>query len=183
MRAILPAALLLLSGLPVAVWAQNVSSRLTSLRPLPRIGGHAPPLSIETVFPSQPLDGLNWDDLRGTVVVLEFWATWCAPCVKQIPHLNDLAATFANQPVRFISITDEEPERVAKFLKTHRISGWIGSNPSRSQFRAYGVRGIPSTVLVDQNGVIQGMTDPGDVTEAVLNDLMAGKRLNVIAIR
>ena len=62
--------------------------------------------------------------LKGTPVVLEFWATWRPPCREQIPHLNRMAETYKN--ARFISITDEEPDLIQRFLKEFPISGWIG---------------------------------------------------------
>lgn len=55
----------------------------------PKIGDPAPKLELETVL--TPSIALSWSAVRGQVVVLEFWATWCAPCVAQIPHLNALA--------------------------------------------------------------------------------------------
>ena len=52
---------------------------------------------------------------------LEFWATWCARCVDSVPHLNELASKFKS--LRFISITDERPDVVEKFLAEHPIEG------------------------------------------------------------
>ncbi|MBZ5496386.1 MAG: TlpA family protein disulfide reductase [Acidobacteriia bacterium] len=145
----------------------------------PKVGEHAPPLALETILSSQPAGSPTWDSLRGKAVVLEFWATWCGPCIEQIPHLNELAAKLAGRPVQFLSITDEDRDKVAKFLATRPISGWVALNPSRSQFKAYDVIGIPHTVLVDRNGRIAGITHPQQVTEAVLKDLIAGKTIKL----
>ena len=112
-------------------------------------------------------------------MVLEFWATWCAPCIEQIPHLNELVAKFAGRPIQFISITDEDRLIVSKFLAARPISGWVALDPRRSQFDAYTVNGIPHTVIVDANGMVAGITDPHSVTEAVLNKLLDGKPLDL----
>jgi len=62
--------------------------------------------------------------LAGKAVVLEFWATWCAPCVAAIPHLNELATQFKDRPVVFLSVSDETPSVVEAFLQKHPIDGW-----------------------------------------------------------
>ena len=145
----------------------------------PQVGKPAPELHLETILPPAPAAPPSWDTLKGTAVVLEFWATWCAPCIEQIPHLNELVAKFAGRPIQFISITDEELPVVSKFLAARPISGWVALDPRRSQFDAYTVNGIPHTVIVDANGIVAGITDPHSVTEAVLNKLLAGKALDL----
>src|SRR5262245_61261500 len=105
-RIVFPA--LLLAGLLPPAMSQTPS-------PGPKIGDPAPKLELETVL-SPPSRALNWPALRGQVVVLEFWATWCAPCVAQIPHLNALAKKFENRPLQIISISDEDREPVVGFL-------------------------------------------------------------------
>jgi thiol-disulfide isomerase/thioredoxin len=111
--------------------------------------------------------------------VLEFWATWCAPCVEQISHLNELADKLAGKPIQFVSITDESSDLITDFLKKRPISGMIALNPSKSQSKAYGVVGIPHTVLVDAKGIIAGITMPQMLNESILGDLVDGKPIKV----
>jgi len=146
---------------------------------VPKVGEYAPPLTLETILALQPVDEVTWEKLRGKAVVLEFWATWCGPCIEQIPHFNELVTKYSDQPIQFISITDEDKEKVTKFLAARPIAGWVALNPSRSQFKAYDVVGIPHTILVDRNGRIAGITNPSHVTDSVLADLVAGKPINV----
>jgi len=143
------------------------------------IGDRAPDLAIETMLQGPADNDLSWQALKGQAMVLEFWATWCGPCVGAIPHFNELAEEFSDQPVRFLSITDEEVSTIEPFLKTQPISGWVGLDLDRSVFRDYSVLGIPATVLVDKEGVIQAVTHPSHVTETVVRDLVAGRRPDV----
>ena len=144
-----------------------------------KIGDRAPELAIETLLKGPTDNDLSWEALKGQATVLEFWATWCGPCVAAIPHFNELAEEFSDQPIRFLSITDEEESIIEPFLDSQPISGWVGLDLDRSVFRDYAVLGIPATVMVDKEGVIQAVTHPQHVTRAALLDLVAGRRPDV----
>ncbi len=144
-------------------------------KPTVAVGQAAPELAFRKVLQAPEGADARLAALRGNVVVLEFWATWCGGCVEAIPHMNELAEKFADKPVRFIAITDEEEPVVRKFLKKRPIRGWIGLQADRSMSRAYGVRMIPRTIVIDREGRLAGMTSPEQLTEQHLSDLLAGK--------
>src|SRR5439155_4111948 len=110
-----------------------------------KLGAPAPELRLEKVLQAPAGTKTDWASLRGKVVVLEFWATWCAPCIAAMPHLNDLAEKFKDRRLQVIAITDESESFVAPFLQRRVIKGWVGLDEDRSVFDAYGVRGIPRT--------------------------------------
>ncbi|HKQ48457.1 MAG TPA: TIGR03435 family protein [Phycisphaerae bacterium] len=147
------------------------------------IGKVAPALSIEKFLQASDGAAPSWSSLKGKCVVLEFWATWCAPCVASIPHLNDLRNHFKDRPIEFIAVTEQSEEKIVPFLKRRPIEGWIGLDTNGSLFRDYAVRGIPLTVLVDGKGVTIAMADPDAVTVRVLESLLAGQPLNLPAFR
>ena len=92
----------------------------------PQVGEPAPAIELEGLLHAPE------GDLKGNVVVLEFWATWCGPCIAAIPHLNALTEEFKGKPVRFISVTDEDETKVRKFLEKRTMSSWIGLDTDRS---------------------------------------------------
>lgn len=145
----------------------------------PGPGDLAPALAIEETLNSPSDADADWAALKGKATVLEFWATWCAPCVDVIPHLNELADDLAREDIRFVSITDEGAGIVSPFLESIPISGVVGLDLDRSVFRDYGVLAIPTTFLVDKEGVIQAVTRAHDVTKENLLDLIAGRRPDV----
>ena len=102
----------------------------------PQVGEPAPAIELEGLLHAPEgapaPNELGWDDLKGNVVVLEFWATWCGPCIAAIPHLNALTEEFKGKPVRFISVTDEDETKVRKFLEKRTMSSWIGLDTDRS---------------------------------------------------
>src|SRR4051794_18336148 len=87
--------------------------------------GPAPPLSVEQLLNAPDGASAEWSRLKGKIVVVEFWATWCAPCIASIPHLNELAERFKDKEVVFISLTDEPRTTVEPFLKRKPIKGWV----------------------------------------------------------
>lgn len=145
----------------------------------PRLGEPAPVLAFEETLNGSADGDTEWAGLEGKATVLEFWATWCAPCVQAIPHLNELADDLSEHHIRFISITDEEQRIVAPFLESIPISGLVGLDLDRSVFTDYGVQAIPATFLVDREGVIQAVTNAHDLTREHLLDLIAGRRPDV----
>ena len=141
-----------------------------------RIGDPAPEIKLEKLLQAPSDAQTSATSLKGKVVVLEFWATWCLPCMPAINHLNGVAAKFKDKPVQFIAITDEGDESlVRKFLNEQPIQGWVGLDTDGSVFSAYKPGGRPHTVLVDRNGQIAAITYADKVTAAVLDDLLAGK--------
>jgi thiol-disulfide isomerase/thioredoxin len=114
-------------------------------------------------------------DLKGKVVFLEFWATWCAPCVAGIPRTNRLIGALKGEPVVFLSVTDESPERIAAFRKTHEIEAWVGIDEAGSAFKAYRVLSRPAGYLIGKDGTLLAAILPNDLKEKDVRDALAGR--------
>jgi thiol-disulfide isomerase/thioredoxin len=138
-------------------------------------GDKAPPLGFESVINGPQAKDVNLQTLRGKVVILDFWGSWCAPCVADIPRLNDLASKYHDKPVQFIAVGHENARKVAYFLKKHPIDAWVALDTDVSVFKAYTAFGIPHAVVVDQQGVVAAVLSPGDLTEKVIDDVLAGR--------
>lgn len=117
----------------------------------PLLGKDAKPFKLAL------LDGGDFDlsAHRGKVVVLDFWATWCAPCTKSLPGLIEAMADFPADKVQFIGVNQAEAkEQVSKFL-TQR--GWklkVALDTTQSVGRQFGVEGIPHTVIIGPDGKV-----------------------------
>ncbi|MDE2142407.1 MAG: TlpA family protein disulfide reductase [Elusimicrobia bacterium] len=114
-------------------------------------------------------------ELRGKVVVLDFWATWCRPCVETIPHLNKMAEEFAGKPVVFLSVTNDDPATVERFLLAHPMKPWIGLDPDDVMGRAFGVREIPQTFVIDPYGRISLRISPSFLYASDIQDALDAK--------
>jgi uncharacterized protein (TIGR03435 family) len=117
--------------------------------------------------------------LQGKAVVLEFWATWCGPCIAAIPHWNQLATQFREKPVVFLSVSDESRDTIERFLAKKPIEGIVGLSKDRKVFDAYGVTGVGRTFLIDAAGKIAADLTPDRLTPAMLDDLLAGHAITL----
>jgi thiol-disulfide isomerase/thioredoxin len=140
-----------------------------------RTHDQAPEIRLDATIPNTVLKQGEMSELKGKAVVLEFWATWCAPCIAAIPHWNELVAQFKNRPVEFVSITDEKQDTVRTFLPKRPIDGWIGFDYNRQMFDAYAVDGIPQTVLIDPKGKVAGVTRPDLINSERIEELLEGR--------
>ncbi len=136
------------------------NSRRSVLRP----GSAAPAISADTWINT---DGaLELSALKGKVVVVEFWATWCGPCRASIPHLNDLHDRWKDKDVMVIALTDEASEHVQQFVRKNGIRYAVGTG-SLSGFD-YGVNSIPHAFVIAGDGTVVWDGYPGrDLDRAV----------------
>jgi thiol-disulfide isomerase/thioredoxin len=130
-----------------------------------KTGTSAPPLHISKLLQAPPRTRVDWPSLKGKTVILEFWATWCGPCVASIPHLNQLAASLDSHKFVFISIDDEDAAVVEAFLHKRKMAGWVGLDPNAATFRAFGVDARPAAIVVDRFGRIASVTTSDKLTE------------------
>ncbi len=154
-------------------------ARASDDAPAAEVGRLAPELRVQDLINApdgMTAENLNWKSLRGKVVVLEFWATWCGPCVAAIPHLNRLTEQYKDKDVVVIAISDEPRETVANFLEQRPMRGIVAMNPERNMFRDYGIRGIPHTVVVDAYGRIADITHPSALTDRQMARYLSGWR-------
>jgi len=105
-------------------------------------------------FTLNALDGKSWTlkDQRGKVVVLNFWATWCPPCRKEMPDLEALYQQFADQGLVILAISDEDAGKVKPFIAERKITYPILLDPGRKVNELFQIEGIPKTFVYDRNG-------------------------------
>ncbi len=90
-----------------------------------------------------------------------------------MPHLNQLVAEFADEPIVFISITDEPPERISKFIARRKMDSWVCLDTDRSSFDDYGVTSLPRAFLIDPKGQLVLETRPAEITAQDLHARLA----------
>jgi peroxiredoxin len=105
-------------------------------------------------FTLADLQGKAWhlQDLRGRVVLVNFWATWCPPCRKEMPDLDALYNKFKDHGFVVLAISDEAAAKVSPFIAERKISYPVLLDPGRKVNDAFIVEGIPKSFVYDRNG-------------------------------
>ena len=100
------------------------------------------------------LQGKPWHlrDLKGKVVLVNFWATWCPPCRKEMPDLQALYDKYKDQGFLVLSISDEETAKVSPFIAERKITYPVLLDPGRKINDAFIVEGIPKSFVYDREG-------------------------------
>ena len=116
---------------------------------------------------------LKLSDLRDKPVYLNFWATWCPPCVKELPHIQAKYEQYKDK-INFVAISlDGEQEAPAQFIPSRGYTFPVGYGNEREISRAYNVEAIPMSFIIDTNGVVKakivGSMDEADLERFLQN--------------
>lgn len=141
-----------------------------------RIGSPAPDFTAET------LEGntIQLSDHEGEVVILEFWATWCGPCIPDVPHLKKLYDKYEDENVQLIGISlDHELNKLEEFIENREMDwpqiwqeeGWDGPVAD-----LYNVTGIPDSYVIDQEGTIVAKDVDAKKLDETVGDLLSENR-------
>jgi peroxiredoxin len=103
---------------------------------------------------------------KGKVLLLDLWATWCAPCHKSLPWMNTLPARFRERGLEVVAVSiDESAEKLTAFLERMPLQMTVGHDPSAAIAKTLAPPAMPTTLLIDRSGVVRvvhGGFRPGD---------------------
>jgi len=117
----------------------------------PRIGIPAPDFTVQDADRKVEIR-----DFRGKIVLLNFWATWCAPCVEEMPSLMQLQQRMKDKGVTVVAVSvDVDSDAYHSFLKDHNIDLLTVRDPDQKANNLYGTFKFPETYIIDRNGIVR----------------------------
>ena len=109
---------------------------------------------------------------RGKVLVVNYWASWCAPCVEEMPAFSRLQEKYAARGVQFVGIGIDDAEKMQAFVRRTPVAyPLLVGDAAGSQTPALQVRGLPTTVVIDRDGRLEG-SRLGRLDEATLEPIL-----------
>ncbi|MFN7766847.1 MAG: TlpA family protein disulfide reductase [Planctomycetaceae bacterium] len=141
------------------------------------VGKPAPDFSLELLDQNQPF---KLSQQRGKIVVLEFWATWCGPCIRTMPMVEAAVSEFPADQVRLVAVNlSEQPRQIQAMLEAHMLDVTVALDVDGVVAERYEASAIPQTVIIDREGKIVrlfvgGSNDLGDQIKSAITQLLGG---------
>jgi len=136
----------------------------------PRIGSSAPDFTV-----ADAQTKITLSQLRGQVVVLNFWATWCAPCVEEVPSLVEMQRRLKPKGVTVLAVSvDVDDNAYRQFVRNHNVTLLTVRDPDQKSSALYGTHLFPETYVIDRNGVMRRkFIGAVDWTEPEITDFLS----------
>lgn len=128
----------------------------TSLPVAPRVGALAPEFTFNDVY----TDGeITLSSLRGHPVWINFWATWCAPCLEEMPDIQAVYDQYKGQGLRLLGLNQADgTQKIKAFAEGRHYTWTFAVDWDDAVYHQYGIPGLPAHVFIDKNGVIRTLT-------------------------
>ncbi|HVS17202.1 MAG TPA: TlpA disulfide reductase family protein [Planctomycetota bacterium] len=134
------------------------------------MGQYAPAIELAWLDGNAPTD---LGSLRGRVVLLEFWRTWCGPCRQQVAHLNELHERFEADGLVTVALSDEPADLQRSAAAELGIAYAMASSAGGGAEDLYGIRSVPRAFLIDRAGVLVWAGHPATLEEERVRSLLA----------
>lgn len=141
-----------------------------------KVGDNLPNYQLKSVV-NYKTDSFNFKDAKGKILIIEFWGTWCSPCIPALQHLDEIKNKYPND-VFVVGISDDSKERLTKFLTKRSVSVPLASEKDTKFNGLFSFNMVPHTIVADKNGKIIAITSPNEVTEDKIKEIIGGKIAN-----
>lgn len=142
-----------------------------------KVGDKAPELVITNWLKNVPKS----TDLKGKFIVIDFWATWCAPCLESMPHMNNLVnKNKSKSNLIFLAITDEQVDKVTWLLKRIPFSATVVTDTTRQTSENFSVSSIPFCVVIDDENIVRWNGHSANLTNETIDKIIKGETVSLV---
>lgn len=142
------------------------------------IGKPAPDIHFTNVL-NDTKSSYKLSDFKGKVVIIDFWATWCASCIVELPRLESWQKKYPDR-LKVITIASDSRSRLQKFLKNKPIGLPIVLDSTDQYEKYFPHRGIPHTVIIDRNGIVSAIPSVDQLRDTDMELLFKGKKVDIV---
>jgi len=162
------AVVLIVGGIAVLFWMGDQESSKPAATQSAQIGATAPDFQL----PSLTGEPVVLSDYQGQVILVNTWATWCPPCKAEMPAINEFYETHQNDGFVVLAInSQEDAATVQQFINAQEFTFPVLLDTQASVINQYKVRGLPTTFIIDRDGVIR-YVHTGAITQRQLEDVI-----------
>lgn len=159
--------ILILSSIGISLFSQEL-----------KIGDKLPPVILAEIKGGKCIPASLNALTQNKVVILEFWETWCGPCISSMPHLKQLYDKFKDD-VTVIAVCHSDLEKSIAFIEKNAYPFHFLFDKEKELSKLFPHDGIPHTILLDRQGNVSNKTSPSYITEEVISSLIDGKNTNL----
>lgn len=141
-----------------------------------KAGDNAPEIKVTDWIQNKPTS----ISLKNKFVIIDFWATWCAPCLASTPHMNKLAEeNMGKSNLVFLAMSDEKKEKILPILSRIPFKAAVVTDTTEQTQNAYKIETIPYCIIIDDKGIIQWTGDPKELTNNIIQRILLRKSVDL----
>jgi len=141
------------------------------------IGDKAPDINITDWVQNHPKNVF----LKDKYIIVDFWATWCAPCLASISHMNTLVEeNNKNNNLVFLAMTDEKKQKILPVLSRVLFKSFVVMDTIGQTQENFKITAIPLCTMLDDKGFVRWTGDPGELTNNIIQDVLAQKKIDIV---
>lgn len=141
-----------------------------------KIGDKSPAINITDWIQNRPAH----TSLANKFVVIDFWATWCAPCLASMAHMNELTEEMSTKDnLIFLTMSDEKKEKISPLLTRVAFKTYVVTDTTRQTQNGFGISSIPDCIIIDDKAVIRWRGNPAELTNNIIESILTGKSFTI----